>query len=384
MPTLPVNNLLIFFFFIFSTSLSAAPLDLEHDINEALKVFQVPGLAIGIIKEDQVLLAKGYGMRNVEDHLPVTENTLFAIGSCTKAFTAFLLGQLVDEGKMEWDDPVIRHLPQFQLIDPYLTEHVTIRDILCHRVGIARQDELWENPLFAHSDVLPSLCNLKCEHGFREKFLYNNLLYATAGILTGTIRGQAWEEVLTERIFFPLEMTKSNASLEKTLKSADFALPYHTLSGKVTAVPFRDISSIAAAGNIYSNASDMLQWIKLQLSDGSSLIKKETLQEMHFIQIPTPSAFNEEVYGLGYGLGFGVASYRGHYCLSHQGKIDGFTARVSLIPSKKIGIIVLTNSTSGGPFAAKSISQIALDHLLEAPPIDWLEQSKAQYELKRD
>ena len=357
--------------------------DLDSIVNNALEVFNVPGVAIGIAVDGKVILSKGYGYRNLDQGLPTTENTLFAIGSCTKAFTTFILGQLVDEGKINWDDPVITYIPEFRLMDQYTTHHITIRDLVAHRSGIARHDMLWFNSEFTRFDVIKSLQYLEPGCKLREKFQYNNLMYTVAGILIEKVTGQTWEESLSTRIFTPLAMLNSNDSEKESKKSEDFSMPYAEVAGAIKSIPFRNLHSVAPAGAINSSVSDMLKWVQLQLSDGTFLgqhfIRQETLQEMHTIQMPmTPSLPDEKVYGLGYGLGWCVGIYRGHYYLNHGGGIDGFISQISLLPQEKIGVVVLSNSSSDGAFAVSVITNTIIDKLLEKTDVDWMEKSKNQ------
>ena len=359
--------------------------DIDSIVNDALDVFNVPGVAIGIVVDGKVVLSKGYGYRNLDQNLPTTENTLFAIGSCTKAFTTFMLGQLVNEGKITWDDPVISHIPEFRLMDQYSTYHITIRDLVAHRSGMARHDLLWFNPEFNRSDVIKSLQYLEPACKLREKFQYNNLMYTVAGILIEKVTGQTWEEALSSRILIPLTMLNSNDSVKESQKSEDFSMPYAEVAGEIKAIPFRSIQSVAPAGAINSSVSDMVKWIQLQLSNGTLLDKhfiyKETLQEMHTIQMPmVASAPDEEVYHFGYGLGWCTGIYRGHYYLHHGGGIDGFISQVSLLPQEKIGVVVLSNSSSDGTFAVSCIANTIIDKLLEKTDVNWIEKSKGQRE----
>jgi len=355
--------------------------DLDSIVNNALEAFNVPGLAVGVVVDGKIVLSKGYGYRNLDQSLPVTENTLFAIGSCTKAFTSFMLGQLVDEGKINWDDPVITYIPEFRLMDQYATHHITIRDLVAHRSGLARHDLLWFNPEFTRSDVIRSLQHLEPACILREKFQYNNLMYTVAGILVEKITGQTWEEALSSRILTPLTMLNSNASFKESQKGENYSLPYAEVAGEIKAIPFRSLTSVAPAGAINSSVSDMLNWIQLQLSDGTFLdkrfIHKQTLQEMHTIQMPMGAlALDEEAYGFGYGLGWCTGIYRGNYYLNHGGGIDGFISQVSLLPQQKIGVVVLSNSSSDGSYIVSSLTNTIIDKLLEKTDVDWIEKSK--------
>lgn len=359
--------------------------EIDKAVNHALDVFHIPGMAIGIVVDGNVVLSKGYGYRNLAQKLPVTEHTLFGIASCTKAFTAFLLGQLVDEGKINWDDPVIAHLPDFRLMDEYATSHTTIRDLLAHRSGLARHDLLWYNSAFTQSDVIPALPYLEPACPFREKFMYNNLMYTVAGLIIEKVTRQPWQEVLSSRLFQPLAMLTSNSSKEEMQQSADFSLPYAELAGKITALPFVNSLAVAPAGDINSSASDMLKWVQLQLSEGTylgkPLIDKNTLKEMHTIQMAMAKpSFNEQIYYFGYGMGWFTGTYRGHYYLHHGGGDPGFISQVSLLPQQKIGVVILSNSSSDTVVVVRAIAHIILDALLDKTDIDWMEHAKNRRE----
>jgi CubicO group peptidase (beta-lactamase class C family) len=358
--------------------------DIDQIVDQVLKDFQVPGLAIGVLVDGKVVLAKGYGYRNLVAKLPVTENTLFAIASVTKAFTTFILGQLVDEEKISWDDPVIKYIPEFRLTDDYATSNLTIRDLVAHRTGLARHDLLWIcNSDFKRNDLLRSLQYLEPACKLREKFQYNNLMYTLAGMVIERVTRVSWEESLSSRILQPLEMISTNDSVETSKKSNDFSLPYQEVDGEVKEISFRNLYSVAPAGAINSNVSDMIKWLQLQLSDGTILnmnfISSKTLKEMHTIQMAIAAEPSEIAYPFGYGLGWVTGVYRGFYSLFHDGGIDGFRSGVVLIPQKKIGIVVLTNSNNGGEVTSCLIP-IILDKVLGLSDIDWLKQTKENHD----
>lgn len=254
---------------------------LDAMVNKALELFRVPGVAVGIIIDGKVVLTKGYGFRDQSNGLPVTENTLFAIGSCTKAFTTHVLGQLADEGKISWDDPAIKYLPEFRLKDEYATCHITIRDLVTHQSGLPRHDLLWYNSALSRNDLLPRLQYLDSSTDLRGKFQYNNLMYVMAGLVIERITGQTWEEAVQSRVFAPLGMDRSNFSVLDSQKSDDFSLPYREKNGSVQSIPFNNITTAGPAGSINSSVADMTKWVALQLSDGSfegrQFLKKETL-----------------------------------------------------------------------------------------------------------
>lgn len=346
---------------------------IDRIVDRALKEFQVPGGAVGVIVDGKLVYAKGFGYRDLEKQLPVTPETLFAIGSCTKAFTTFVLGSLVEEGVIEWDDRVIKHLPDFRLSDDYVTKNLTIRDLVTHRSGLARHDDVWYNTSLSRTELYHRLKDLEFESGLREKFHYSNLLYALAGLLIERVTGQSWENEVQKRIFTPLGMKFSNFSVDDSQKSNNFALPYEEQKEDVKKIPFRNICSIGPAGSINSTIVEMAQWVQLHLSNGTlmgkELIQESTLNEMHTLQFANADFPKNKTYILGYGLGWFIGNYEGHYLVEHSGCIDGFFAITSMLPHDKIGVIILTNSNSGGDFV-KEVSKSIFDCLLGIEKID--------------
>ena len=337
--------------------------EIDSLMSKALETLRIPGFAVGIVVDGQVAFTKGYGVRNYSDQSPVSENTLFAIGSCSKAFTTFALGQLVDEGSISWDDPVIKHLPEFRLHDIHATHHLTIRDLVTHRSGLPRHDFVWFNSKFPRHEILNRLQYLEPTYDLREKFQYNNLMYAVAGLVIERVSGQSWEEFVGDRIFKPLGMTRSNFAVEQSQKSDDFATPHTEKNEQIEVIPFRELSNIGPAGSINSTAENMARWVQLQLSQGDfqgeHLINAETLKDMHVVHMPVPSQMIAGMFGFGYGLGWFTGLHKGHYVVAHGGGIDGFISEVLLFPEEKIGVVVLTNSDSHFLFSHTAALEIA-------------------------
>jgi len=345
---------------------SATPSQLEEIdsvITEALATFEVPGAAVALVEDGKVVMMKGYGLRDQKNNLPVTENTLFPIGSCTKAFTALLIGKLVDEGKLDWDDPIIQHIPEFRLKDPHATHKVTIRDALAHRSGLPRHDMVWYNSSASRHELMERLAHLELTAEPHEKFQYNNLMYATLGILLERVTGKTWETLVQEEIFTPLGMTNSQTDHAET---QDFSLPYARENEEVKEIPFRGIANVGPAGSIESSVSDMARWIEYQLNLPTSL------REMHTLQIGFPLYPTDNIHGFGYGLGWFVGSYHGNYWVEHGGGIDGFCSLVSLLPEKKTGLVLLTNNTPNGYHFNDSVRRTVQDILLDAERKDWV------------
>ncbi|MCP2604929.1 serine hydrolase [Candidatus Aminicenantes bacterium AH-873-B07] len=350
-------------------------------VKRTMKEWKVPGMAISIIKDGKVILSKGYGFRDIKKKLKVTPKTLFAIGSCTKAFTAVAIGILIDEGKLEWDKPVREYLPFFKLHDSFASERITPRDLLCHRSGLPRHDLMWYNSSYSREELIKRLRYLKPSQDFRYKWQYQNLMFVVAGYLVGKVAGKNWEEFVQERIFKPLGMENSNFSVEDSKKSPDFALPYLKKNGKIIEIPFRNIDNMGPAGSINSNVEEMAKWIILNLNkgkfNGKQIISESSLNQIHSPQmvIQQPIKYDELFYA-SYGMGWVITAYRGYLMLLHGGGIDGFTALVSFMPKKRIGMVILTN-LNGTPLP-RIVAYNIYDRLLGLSQISWNERIKEE------
>ena len=337
--------------------------------------WQVPGVAMAIVRDGEVVLRQGFGERDRERHLPVTPETLFAIGSATKAFTTFVVGTLVDEGKLDWDRPVRGYLPWFRLEDPAATELLTPRDLVTHRSGLPRHDLLWyNNQSLGRRELVERLAHLESSQSLRSRFQYNNLMYLTAGYLVEEITGATWEEEVRRRIFTPLGMAASNFSVAESQRAADHALPYKEKDGAVARIPFRDITTVGPAGSINSHLDDMARWVELHLAGGRAgdrrLIGAATLADIHSPHMVTgESVERPEISQGAYGLAWFIDAYRGHRRVSHGGNIDGFSALVTLFPQDGLGMVVLAN-LDASPLPGL-LTQHAADRILGLEPIDW-------------
>jgi CubicO group peptidase (beta-lactamase class C family) len=385
---LKVSCLWIAFFLLFYLPLVAkkAPEKVNFKgfdkfVAETMEEWKVPGLAIAVVKEGKVILSKGYGFRYVEKKLKVTPKTLFAIGSCTKAFTATTMGILVDEGKLDWDKPVREYLPAFKLKDSFASERMAPRDLVCHRSGLPRHDWMWYNSSASRRELFDRLQYLEPSKDFRDVFQYQNLMFMTAGYLVGQIAGTTWEEFAQKRLLDPLGMKDSNFSVEDSKKAEDFALPYMEKDDKVIEIPFRNIDTVGPAGSINSNVTDMAQWILLNLNKGKQgeeqIISENALKEIHSPQMIASKSFKyDESFYSTYGMGWSITAYRGHLMLNHGGGIDGFTALVSMMPRDNTGMVILTNM-SGTPLPS-IIRYDVYDRLLGLDLIDWNKRIREQ------
>ena len=352
--------------------------EFDDYVNKALKQWDVPGVSIAIVKNDQIVFAKGYGVRKLGDPTPVDEKTLFAIGSASKAFTAASIGMLMDEGKLKWDDPAAKYLPGFQLFDPYATREITVRDLLCHRSGLERGDLLWYGSDLSRDEIVRRVRYLKPSWSFRGMFGYQNIMFLAAGQIVPSVTGKSWDDFVRERIFIPLGMTSSNTSIKDLAKSTNVATPHTKIDEKVETIPWRNIDNIAPAGSINSNVVDMAQWTRLHLGEGKyqgkQLVSSGTVKEMHTPQtiIRTEGIWEKlfpEAHFLTYGLGWFLQDYHGRKVVQHGGNIDGMSALVAMMPEEKLGVVVLTNLN--GTTLPTVLANTIFDWYTKSPQKDW-------------
>jgi CubicO group peptidase (beta-lactamase class C family) len=348
---------------------------------QVLKDWKVPGVAVGVVQNGKMILLKGYGYRDVEKQLPVTPNTLFAVGSITKSFTVTLLGMEMDEGKVDWDKPVRNYLPDFRMYDPVLSEQMLVRDLITHRSGLPRHDMVWYSSDFTREDLLRRLEFLEPNKPLRSRFQYNNLMFMTAGYIAGKLNGKSWEDSVRERILLPLGMNRTTFSEKESQNAPDFAQPYqkgNDVKSDVKRMPFDeqcpDTCALGPAGEINSSVADMSRYVLLHLNKGK-LEGKTLLSENNAIQMQTPQMviqgapdFKEQSEN-SYGMGFFISSYRGHKQVEHGGNIDGFSAEMIFLPGDGIGVVVLTNLD--GTAVPYVVANNLLDRLLGMDQVPW-------------
>ena len=331
---------------------------LVEKLEQQRQTLHIPGMAIAVVKDDEVILAHGFGVTNIETETPVTPETIFAIGSSTKAFTSTLIGMLVDEGKMDWDDPITDYLPYFTMNIESQDEKasVTIRDLLSHRTGFVRMGLLFASGEVPREEVLHDATAAEPWVGFREKFYYSNVMYMAAGIAAGEATGTDWDTLITERIFEPLGMDSSSTSIIDAQEDPRLSLGY-LWDEDLQAYkykPMRNVDNIGPAGSINSNVLDMAEWVRLQLglgeSEGHRLISEEQLRETWTGQI-------EIAGGVSYALGWMLREWQGQPVIEHGGNVDGFSAQVALLPESNLGFVLLTNA-SVSPLPAQSINMV--------------------------
>lgn len=360
---------------------------LDTDIESWMRDWQVPGVAVAIVKDDQVVFSRGFGVMDVDGGEPVDEQTLFYIGSATKPFTAASIGMLIDDGLLEWDTVLADVVPEFKAYDPWVTEHLTVRDSLSHRSGLDRTDELWYAFDLDRKELVRRLRYFEPAWGFRSHFGYQNLMYVAAGRAIEEVSGTTWEDFVRQRIFEPLGMTSTVASVAELPGSAPVAKPHAIMEGEMRTIPPFEKTAVGPAGSIQSNVSDMAEWVRLNLNEGRAgdrqLISAENVREMQMPQ--TIIRLDDPVYGPLYRWANPQLRPRVVHGRLRKpegrrasGIIDGFTALVSMIPSERLGLVVLTNLSLN--LLPDVIRLEVYDRYLGTPDTDWKQLFRAGFD----
>jgi CubicO group peptidase (beta-lactamase class C family) len=365
------------------------PADLDSYVASSMKTFDVPGVAVAIVKDGKIVVAKGYGVRKLGEVTPVDEFTMFGIGSNTKAFTTVALAMLIDEGKLSWDDSVYQRLPGFVMYDPYVSHEMTIRDLLTHRsgMGLGEGDLLFfPHTTYTREEIIYKLRFMKPASSFRSRYAYDNLLYMTAGQIIPAVTGTSWDDYIRQRIFGPLGMNHSNVSTTLYKNGDNYAYPHSRVDGNLQVIAFESLDNAGPAGAINSCAADMARWIQLQLNRGKfvdrdgHLFSERQSKEMWTAQTilpvgdPPPPLAGLRANFIDYALGWFLSDYHGRKLVGHTGGLPGFVSRVMLVPEESLGVVVLTNAEYRGPHT--SIVYHVLDHYFQLPPTDWITASK--------
>jgi CubicO group peptidase (beta-lactamase class C family) len=384
------NRIALFTFVMFILTLTvsfaqtAPPKNIDKFVENVQKTFEVPGISIAIVKDGKVVLAKGYGVKKIGTSELVDSKTLFAIASNTKVFTATALAILVEEGKIEWDKPVINYLPWFQLSDPYVTREITVRDLLVHRsgLGLGAGDLLWWPPTdYTRREIVRRLRYIPLVTSFRYTYAYDNALYGVAGVLIEEISGKTWEDFVFNRILKKVGMINSGVNHSDVEKMPNVALSHSKVSGVVKVVAPFTSDATNPAGGIVSCAEDMAKWLICQIDsgrciDGTRLFSPRTTRDLHSIvtplpiETPPPELAPMQLNFNGYALGLSVRDYRGKKIVTHTGGLTGYVSRVTTVPELRLGVSVLTNQEVDAAFAC--ITNYILDHYIGAPKYDWI------------
>lgn len=360
----------------------------DAQVARAVADWKATGLAIAVVHDGEIVFEQGYGVRRQGAPDRVDARTLFAVGSTTKAMTAAAIGMLVDEGKVAWDDPVIKHLPWFALKDPYMTREIRVRDLLTHRAGVPNTDQLWYEQPFTTREVIERLRHVDLETSPRTHFTYQNVMYATAGEVVAAASGMPWSEFVRTRIFEPLGMTGTMATAATLALQPNVAQPHYVIDGKTEVIRNASVDSVAPAGSVWSSVHDMALWLKMLLGKGQAggkrLLSDKTLAELFTPQTMVgpdgfyPTRLLTQPHWMTYGLGWFQHDYAGEQIDFHTGSIDGMVAIAGLIRARGIGVYVLANVDHVE--LRHALLYTVFDRLLGRPARDWSGEMRKLYE----
>ena len=394
------NTLISLFFLTISFSIFAqqpiSSAQIDEVTEKAMRTFNVPGMAVAVIKDGKVIHEKGYGVRNMNKPEKVDENTVFAIASNTKAFCGFAMGILVDEGKVSWDDKVIDHIPEFRMFDPYATQEATIRDLLCHRTGLMRGTGdlsiIPDGTDFTVQDVINNLRNLEPVSEFRTKYNYNNQLYIVAGEIVARASGMSWYDFVEEKIMKPLGMNNSASDLSRLKDTSNLYSPHAVIDNVLQVVERYNHPTVSSAGGITASLHDLTKWVTMQLNNGKygdnpekKLINAQTHAETWrphmymggyaMMDSISPGSYNNHFSA--YALGFAVSDVKGKFRLTHTGGLSGVVTQITMLPEIGLGIIVLTNQQATVAF--NSVTATITDAYLEIKGVDRVAEYNVEY-----
>lgn len=356
----------------------------DESIRAAMRDFQVPGLSLAIVKDDQVIFARGYGQRAPGEPALIDEHTTFAIASISKSFTSTALAMLVDESLLCWDDPARAYLPGFDLMDPFAAREIRVRDLLIHNSGLPEVSggTIWYGSDLGREEVVRRLRFLRPNAGFRSRYAYQNVMYLAAGQIIPALTGLSWDDFLLERVFRPLGFLDSAPNYALGMQNPNRAAPHARLpyasSGLVLPVPYRDHDNVGPAASVHASAWDLAQYLRLHLNGGSfegaQLVRPETAAELHSSQTIIPlSQFNGGQMGqttkfASYGMGWRVFDFRGRKMVQHSGGVDGMRTLVTMLPEERLGVVALTNAESALTYP---VTYRVVDDFLGTPSFDW-------------
>lgn len=359
---------------------------LDTALQRALKVYQAPGFAVAVVRKNEMIYAKGFGYRDVAQKLPVTPNTVFAIASCTKAFTATLIGQLQKEGKLDIDKPVNSFMPSLRFYNDAMNNSITLRDMMAHRTGLPRHDLSWAFfPTLSRDSIIERIRYQQPTASVRERFQYNNFMYTAQGAVVEKLTGKSWEENIRQRIFEPLGMINSSPDWSDLYKSPEHATGYSVYYGKtMRTAPQLPEDAMAPCGGVSSTVLDMANWLKTWINGGKykgkTIIPADFYQQAISSQMVQGSALPQHqepgVYFATYGLAWQLSSYKGHYRVEHDGLYSGFTSSTCFFPTDSLGIVVLSNQD--GYELCSVVRNLIADRLLGEPYDNWTDTQHQQ------
>ncbi|MBX2916917.1 MAG: serine hydrolase [Cyclobacteriaceae bacterium] len=352
---------------------------LDAELQKVLETWKAPGFAVAVVEKNKIIYAKGFGYSNYEKKIAVTPNTLFAIGSCSKAFTSAILGQLRSESKLAFEDKPTKYIPDLKFFNDQMNNTIQIRDLMSHRTGLPRHDFSWYLfPSDSKDSLIQRIAYQEPFAGVREKWYYNNFMFLAQGVVAEKITGKSWEENVRERIFKPLGMERSNLSIPEMQKATDIAIGYG-LKNETTIdkMDYYHIAGMAPAGSINSSVNEMSNWVITWINGGKFNGKEiipasyvsEAMSSQMVIGAGLPDKTNPDLHLSNYGYGWFLSSYKGHYRVEHGGNIDGFSANTSFFPSDSVGIVVLVNQN--GSSVPSVVRNIISDRILKVKTTDW-------------
>lgn len=354
---------------------------LEKDFETVLTSSKAAGFAIAIVKGNEVVYAKGFGYSNIENKTPATSNTVFAIGSSTKAFTASLMGILQDQGKIDFETSPRTYIPELKFFNSEMNTQITIKDLMTHRTGLPRHSQAWKAfKTESKDEFIARIAYLEPVSSVRSKFAYNNFMYFVQGEIAERLTDNSWEQNVEQNFFEPLQMSSSTTNIEGLKNSNKAALGYYFDNGVTTEIDYKDIGAMSPAGGINSTVNDMSKWMIAWLNKGQYNGKqilptkyvKEAMSSQMIISGKLPKKTDPSSFMYNYGYGWFITSYKGHYRVDHGGNIDGFTANVALYPADDLGIVVLSNQNRSG--VPQILTNIVADKLFDTPETNWIEK----------
>jgi len=354
--------------------------ELDRRIEAMRQEWGTPALSLAVVKDDETIYARGFGERRAGLGEPVDEHTVFAVGSCTKPFTATAIAMLVQEGKLHWDDPVLKYLPDFQLYDPVATRELSVRDLLCHRCGLQTfsGDFMGYGSIYTPEELLRRVRYIPPAYRLRTNYGYANMMFLVAGMIIPVVSGLSWQQFIQQRLLDPLGMTRTTTGVQQLDGMDNVAMPHAFFKNQLTQAPYADLTSHAPAGAINSTASDMARWLRFNLANGmlgkTQLIDPAVLEEMRLMHtiVPLEPEARQLVprrHFTVYGLGWRLSDYAGRLTLSHDGGVDGMLSTNGFLPEEGLGIVVLTNRLPSSLHSAVFFT--LLDAMLGYDDCDW-------------
>lgn len=353
---------------------------IENELNAILEATKAPGFAVAVVEGNNIIYAKGFGYSDYEQKILVDENTLFAIGSCSKAFTSSILGQLRQEDKISFEDSPIKYINELKFFNNELNNNIIIKDLLSHRTGIPRHDYSWYLfPTNSKDSLVQRIQYQEPFTGLRQQWYYNNFMFLLQGVIAERITGKRWEDNIKERFFIPLGMKRSNSSIEELEKSSNAAFGYELKKDSIISkTDYYHIAGMSPAGSINSSVNEMSNWVITWINKGKfndkqilpEAYRDEAISSQMVIGAGLPEKENPDIHISNYGYGWFISSYKGHYRVEHGGNIDGFSANTAFFPSDSIGVVVLTNQ--GGSSVPSLVRNTIIDRMLKTQKTDWV------------